>query len=302
MKTKLLFWAGTLFLSVHAYSQVGITTATPSSTLDIRGSIEGNFREITEITGPYTLTNTDYNVSFSGTSNAVLSIPSKSATDNTAADFRGRKYYVSNNSTASILTLTAASGDIIRLGGYGTSTNTYVLQPGTFAVITAGGANGWDVDTKVDWKLVDMDFKGPILATPQNVPPTPGSYDRYIMTDSPVTVTVPFKGAKVELIFTGYGETTGSAGSGGYLKYYIKQTGTALAEYGASNAQIIQDQWYNYNGTNGPRFNFSTTYSVTNLDPGTYTFSFAVQRAFETGTVTAVRILGSTGKAEVYIK
>ncbi|WP_288447238.1 hypothetical protein [uncultured Chryseobacterium sp.] len=297
MKTQLLFLAGTLFLSVHAYSQVGVMTPTPSSTLDVRGSIEGNFREIT---GTTSLNATDYHVSFSGTSDSVLNIPSKSASDNTAADFRGRKYYISNNSTTSTLTLTAASGEIIRLGSNAASTATYILQPGMSAVITAGGANGWDLDAKTDWKLADMDFKGP-STTVQNVPPTPGGNDRYIMTDSPVTVTVPFKGAKVELTFTGYGESVGAAGSSGWVRFYIEQTGTASAEYGAGNDNIIEDQWYSYNGT-AQRFNFSTTYSVTNLAPGTYTFSFAVNRLGENGTVTAVRILGSTGKAEVYVK
>ncbi|MDV7695547.1 hypothetical protein N6B72_01320 [Chryseobacterium soli] len=301
MKTTLLFLAGSLLISVHAYSQVGIITPTPSSTLDVRGSIEGNFREIT---GTDTLTNTDYHVSFSGTADSVLNIPSKSAADGTAADFMGRKYYIRNNSTTSTLTLTAASGEIIRLGGYGASTNTYVLQPGTFAVITAGGANGWDLSTDADWKLVDMAFSGPVIAA-QNIPVPGSGFERYIMTDSPVTVKVPFKGARVELIFTGFGEVIGAAGSQGWLCFFIEQTGTSSAEYGFpgyGNRAITCDSWYNYNGINGPYFNFSEVYSLTNLDPGTYTFSFAVARQNEIGTVSTVRLWGSTGQAEVYIK
>ncbi|KAB1229497.1 hypothetical protein [Chryseobacterium viscerum] len=290
MKTKLLFLAGAFLFSAQAYSQVGIKTPTPSSTLDVRGSIEGNYREIS---GPDTLMGNDYHISFIGASNSILNLPSKSATDASAADFRGRKYYIKNNSINNILTLTAASGQIIRSGGVNVDSNTIVLQPGKLAVLTAGGANGWDLQ-EIKWGLFDLATNGAVIAA-QTLPAV-GTY--YTLSDSPVTITVPISGAKVLLKFTGYGNVTGSANSYGTVRLRLSQTGTASATYALAAAQ----SWYNKKNGATVAFDFKADYNVINLAPGTYTFSLQIVRESEVGTVSSIKAMGSAGRADVYIK
>ncbi|MBL1220607.1 hypothetical protein JET18_07140 [Chryseobacterium sp. L7] len=291
MNKKIIILAGALFLSVQAYSQIGINTPTPSSTVDIRGSVEGNYLEIT---GDYPLLPTDYHVSFSGTGNSKLTLPSKSATDNSAADFRGRKYYIKNNSTSSTLTLTAASGQILRLGGSITNSNTFGLRPGRSAVLTAGGANGWDMDVDTStWELYDMDFKGPVF-TPVNLGFT-------AIPDSRVTVTVPSSDAVVLVDFTGFGQgiESGADGMGGVWTYVYQEGGPELGGYGWSGKS-----WYDYAGNYNPKFNFAVRYSVSGLAPGIYTFYLRMQsvtRGTAGGENLVSQALGSTGRAEVYM-
>ncbi|KAB1229501.1 hypothetical protein [Chryseobacterium viscerum] len=291
MNKKIVILAGALFLSVQAYSQIGINTPTPSSTMDVRGSIEGNYLEIT---GTYALLPTGYHVSFSGTGNASLNLPSKSATDNSAADFRGRKYYIKNNSTSSTLTLTAASGQILRLGGSITNSNTFGLRPGRSAILTAGGANGWDLEADIgSWELYDLDFKGPTLA-PVIVP-------GLLLTDSQVTVTVPSSDAIVLLEFTAYGQGANSGAEGnGNMDFLIAQQGPSPQNYAGTAGMI---SWYDYPGNSNPKFNFAGTYSISGLSPGVYTFNLTPSNTSVANYTsnTRLNILGSTGRAEVYI-
>lgn len=300
MKTKLLFLASTVFLSVNAYSQVGINTSTPSSTLDIRGSIEGNFREIT---GTNTLDNKDYHVSFSGTTDAVLNLPAKSTTDGSMADFRGRKYYIKNNSTSSKLTLTAASGQTIRLGGNGTASNTLDLKPGKFGFLTANGVNGWDLDFVAtayndNWVLANSDINGPVI-TSQAIP-TGTTYTT--ANNCSVTVTIPsgVASSKVVLNFTGWGHAGTSTGGGGSLRFQIVQSGTAAATY----SSVMMTSWASPVGTPGgiTRFNFPVVYSISNLPAGTYTFNLQTVREDETGAGIGVIFWGTMGRADVFIK
>ncbi|MBL1220610.1 hypothetical protein JET18_07155 [Chryseobacterium sp. L7] len=290
MNKKIIILAGALFLSVQAYSQIGINTPTPSSTMDVRGSVEGNYLEIT---GDYPLLSTDYHVSFSGTGNSKLTLPSKSATDNSVADFRGRKYYIKNNSTSSTLTLTAASGQILRLGGSITNSNTFGLRPGRSAILTAGGANGWDLETDTgSWELYDLDFKGPKLVSVS----APGR-----LTDSQVTVTVPSSDAIVLLEFTAYGQGTQSGAEGaGNMDFLIAQQGPSGSGYAGTAGMI---SWYDYPGNTAPKFNFAGTYSISGLTPGVYTFNLTPSNTSVTNYTanTRLNILGSTGRAEVYI-
>ena len=296
MKTKLLFLASTLFLSASAFSQVGINTSTPSSTLDVKGSIEGNFREITATS---TLDSNDYHISFSGGADAILNLPAKSTADGTPADFRGRKYYIKNNSTTGNLTLTAAAGQIIRSGGTAATSNTFIMQPGKYAVLTASGTNGWDLDIVVssvaadNWELANMDNQGPVIAF-QAITAT--GYTT--LSGSAVTVTIPsgYTQRKVVLNFTGFGEGSGATNAQGTLRFRIVQTGTATATYASVNMM----SWVSLSGTIRS-FNHSTSYSISGLDPGTYTFNLQVSREGETG-VSAVTSWGTVGRADVYVK
>ncbi|MDV7695548.1 hypothetical protein N6B72_01325 [Chryseobacterium soli] len=296
MKTKLLCWAGALFLSAHAYSQVGINTPTPSSTLDVRGSVEGNFREITTTDA---LNPTDYHVSFSGTSNSVLNLPSKSASGGTAADFMGRKYYIKNNSTSSTLNLTAASGQVMRLGSYSANTNTFVLRAGKSVILTAGGANGWDLDGDINFGLVDHNIGEPPYPSSQYIP-TGTAFNTIDYTS--VTVTVPSSNAKVILYFTGDVMTTSSIGAFGTVRFQIAQTGAASATYGS--ASLLSWQYANtatmlYYQVDS---NYAIVYPISNLAPGTYTFSLQARREVEGGAIGFVAVGGARGRADVFLK
>ncbi|MDP9961166.1 hypothetical protein [Chryseobacterium lathyri] len=300
MKKKMLFLAGTVFLSVNAYSQVGINTSTPSSTLDIKGAIEGNFREIT---GTSTLDNQDYHVSFSGTSDAILNLPTKSTTDGGVSDFRGRKYYIKNNSLSSKLSLTAAAGQTIRLGGSGTAANTLDLKPGTFGFLTANGVNGWDLDFVAtaynnNWMLANSEVNGPpTTATSQVIPSGTSTFT--VVNGCAVTVTVPsgVASSKVVLNFTGWGDAVGSTNSIGSFRFQIVRTGTSTATY----ASAMMTSWA-VGSAALVRYNYPVVYSISNLAPGTYTFTLQVRREDESGTGITTTFWGTMGRADVYVK
>ncbi|MBL1220608.1 hypothetical protein JET18_07145 [Chryseobacterium sp. L7] len=272
MNIKTLFWAGTLFLSAQAYSQIGITTPTPSSTLDVRGSVEGSYREIT---GNYTLADTDYHVSFSGVSNATLSIPAASATDGSAADFRGRKYYIKNNSTATDLTLMAASGQILRLGGASPDAGAFVLKAGKSAVLTAGNANGWDLDVDAaNWQLINSPY---FLRPPIHEIPAGNLYTD--LEGSQVTVTVPSSNTKVILNYSGYIFVQIGTGAVGTMRFQIVRTGTSPA---TTYPDVDLVTWNTSKVGGGTcDADYSIMYPVSNLAPGTYTFTLQMRRESE---------------------
>lgn len=91
-------------LSVTAFSQVGVGTTTPNSTLDVRGSVSTNYRAFTASTSAGT---TDNMLAFTGTSAATLTLP-------TAASVAGRYYWIKNaSSNSSVLTIATTSSQTI---------------------------------------------------------------------------------------------------------------------------------------------------------------------------------------------
>ncbi|MBL1220611.1 hypothetical protein JET18_07160 [Chryseobacterium sp. L7] len=298
MNIKTLFWAGTLFLSAQAYSQIGIKTPTPSSTLDVRGSIEGNYLEITD---DYPLLPTDYHVSFSGTGNSKLTLPSKSATDNSAVDFRGRKYYIRNNSTTADLTLTAAGGEILRLGGTSPGSNIFVLKAGKSATLTAGNANGWDLDVNTNWALVNLPY---IIPTDSPGGSVLAGTSYTTVAGSQINVTVPSPNTKLILSFMGSLNIQGQSkpGAFGTLRFRIAQTtGTTTTTYN----DVDMASWAMAN-TNPQAcgLNYSMMYPISNLAPGTYTFSLQAIREAESAGASGLEIWFyiTAPTAELYLK
>ncbi|MBB6370375.1 hypothetical protein [Chryseobacterium shigense] len=298
MNIKTLFWAGTLLLSAQAYSQIGITTPTPSSTLDVRGSVEGSYREIT---GTDTLLGTDYHVSFSGTSNSNLNIPAASAIDGSTADFRGRKYYIKNNSTTATLTLTAASGQILRLGGGTPDSNTFVLKAGKSATLTAGNANGWDLDVNVNAELVNLPYVAPTKDLSLQNAVNATSYTT--LNGSQITVTVPSSNTKAVVSFIGSLNIQSQSALGVYgtVRFRIAQTGSASATY--DNVSLLS--WVEPNSVSTAcAVDYSIMYPVSNLAPGTYTFSLQAIRESESAGAAGLQIWNYlvVPRAEVYLK
>ncbi|WP_288447240.1 hypothetical protein [Chryseobacterium culicis] len=299
MDIKTLFWAGTLFLSAQAYSQIGITTPSPSSTLDIRGSVEGNYREITGANN--FLAADDYHVSFSGTGSSNLTLPAKSTTDNTVTDFRGRKYYIKNNSTSSDLTLNAAGGQILRIGGITPNSASFVLKPGKSAILTAGNTNGWDIDVDVNGQILDLQavLTNASAVSTQDLP-APGTYGE--LAFSPVTVTVPSSNTKVLLSFNGFMVVFSSSGTYGKVRFRIAQKiGSTTTYY--NDVDLLN--WVVMNGVSGlTRYepDYAILYTVPNLAPGTYRFSLEAVREDEAGNVNKVTHVVVCPRAEVYLK
>lgn len=281
-------------------SQIGVKNAVPSSTLAVAGSIEGSYREITATDA---LTVNDYHVSFSGNTASVLNLPTMSTTDNGISDFRGRKYYVKNNSTSANLTLTAVSGQNIRIGGNVTAANTYVVAPGVYGILTANGANGWDLDLAVNtvadtsWKLTSSGFNGTLNVF--QIIATGTAYQT--VNGSEVTVTVPagYAESRVVLKFDGWGDVSAAGAALGSLRFQITQTGTSSVTYASTTMASWSTPFDN--SVNPYRYNFPAAYSISNLAPGTYTFNLQVRREAEQGaTPSGLTIWGIQARAEVY--
>lgn len=93
-----------LLISASAFSQVGVGTTTPNSTLDVRGSMAVNYRAFTTSTSAGASDNT---LVFTGTSAATLTLPD-------AATITGRYYWIKNaSSNSSPLTIATTSSQTI---------------------------------------------------------------------------------------------------------------------------------------------------------------------------------------------
>jgi len=296
-KVLLLPLVGCFFI---AKSQVGINNNIPSSTLDISGSLEGSYREIT---ANGSLSATDYHVSFAGTSAATLNLPQMSTADGSASDFRGRKYFVKNNSSANNLTLAAASGQTIRIGGSNAANNTYILSPGVLGIFTANATNGWDLDLAVNtipdtsWKITNNAFNG-TLNTAQAIS-AGNTYQTVNGTGLTVTVPPGYNQSIVMLNFNGWGDVDPGGVSLGSLRFQITQTGPAAATY---TSTTVTSWSFPVTGAR-TRYTFPAAYSISNLAPGTYTFNLQVVREGESGTApNGVNIWGVQSTAKVYSK
>lgn len=122
----------TLFFAAVVHAQVGIGTASPTSTLDLRGSFSPAYRGFTAST---TLTSTDYTSIFTGTSAATVTLPD-------ATTCTGRLYVIKNYSaTTPAPALTVATTSTQQIDGY----SSWILDVTNevFAVVS-DGAN-WEV-------------------------------------------------------------------------------------------------------------------------------------------------------------
>lgn len=136
MKNQLLFAIG-IAMSFASYSQIGIGTVSPNSTLDIRGSLALNYRAFTGNTSAGISDNT---LVFTGTSATTLTLPD-------AASITGRSYWIKNaSSNSSTLTIATTSSQTIE--GLTTWTLTqqnkslYLVSNGTNWYITSESTPG----------------------------------------------------------------------------------------------------------------------------------------------------------------
>jgi hypothetical protein len=92
-------------LRILAGGNVGVGTTTPKSTLEVNGSLAGNYRTITAA-GPTTLLATDFVVLYNGTTAGTFTLPSGLNTE-------GRLYTIKNTTTARTLTLNTTNSETI---------------------------------------------------------------------------------------------------------------------------------------------------------------------------------------------
>jgi Chaperone of endosialidase len=105
MKKTIITASAILFAAIST-AQVGVGTATPNSTLDVRGSMATNYRAFTANTSA---ASTDNLLVFTGSSAATLTLP-------TAVGCDGRNYMIKNASTAGttpVLTIATTSSQTI---------------------------------------------------------------------------------------------------------------------------------------------------------------------------------------------
>jgi len=123
----------TLLSAAYLQAQVGIGTTSPTSTLDVRGSISGGYRAFSSAT---TAAISDNTLVFTGVSAATLTLPDASACS-------GRVYWVKSTSTnASTLTIaTTASQTIDGLSSWTLTQTNKVLS------LVSNGTN-WLVSTE----------------------------------------------------------------------------------------------------------------------------------------------------------
>lgn len=124
MKNHLLLSVALLAL-ITTSAQVGVGTTSPNSTLDVRGSLSGNTQVFTTA---YTATGTDYNLIFTGTTAATLTLP-------TAVGITGRMYCI-KNASSNISTLTIATTSSQTIDGASTATLNNSYQ--TLSVVSDG--------------------------------------------------------------------------------------------------------------------------------------------------------------------
>ena len=127
-----------------AYSQVGINTVNPGSTLTDSGSFAANYNIVTDLN--YTLSAVDYYVSWNGMGTVNILLPVALAVG--SGNYRGRIYHVKNASLTNVLEISASGTELLdNQSGLGVSSIT--LNPGQYAMLVSKGSTGgtttWEV-------------------------------------------------------------------------------------------------------------------------------------------------------------
>jgi len=141
---KKLIFPLALCTSFMVYSQVGINTPKPNSTLVVEGSYEGAFRTTTTNT---TLSILDQYITAEGSSALTITLP-----DGIVANpFFGRVYYIKNNTTQN-LTISGFGGtQLLKIDGTANST-TYTVPAGSYVQVVK------NLNSTIGLPLWDLSF------------------------------------------------------------------------------------------------------------------------------------------------
>ncbi|WP_213278872.1 tail fiber domain-containing protein [Chryseobacterium indologenes] len=137
MKKATLFF---ILSSTVLYSQagnIGINTTAPGSSLTVNGSLAAKYNAITS--AAYTMTSSDFHISYNGTANAVFTLPTAISGD---GNFKGRMYTIKNN-TAFTITVNPAATETINGNASATIGPNQSLQ--LISTGLTGAASTWEL-------------------------------------------------------------------------------------------------------------------------------------------------------------
>lgn len=139
MKKQISFLS--LLFSISLFAQVGIGTNSPNSSLDVRGSLQTAFKEITTNT---TLGINDYYVTYNGGNDATITLPVIGAG---TSSFNGRIYRIKNATTKRV-TVKASGSNLIRATSV--PVTSFIIEPGCYVEVvnntnTASTSATWDL-------------------------------------------------------------------------------------------------------------------------------------------------------------
>jgi len=176
------------------YAQVGISTTTPNSTLDVRGSLSVNYRSFTTSS---TATSTDYALTFTGTTTSSITLPD-------AATCTGRMYIIKNSSA----TLPTPVLTVLTTGGQTLDGNaSWLLDMSKEMITVMSNGTGWDITSgnsnsnKDDLAIGNLYISTSgattfaALNTPKKLAGTTTAANLYRVT-SPVTNRLTYTGTK----------------------------------------------------------------------------------------------------------
>jgi hypothetical protein len=287
---------------------IGIRTATPTSTVTVNGSIAGAYHEITDTS--YDISPTDYVISYMGTADtSMLNLPAITTT------ITGRVYYIKNLTTNSTLIISAGAATL-RRGGVSPTQSTMAVPPGYHTMIVANANNSgqaWDVLSLQDshvvntgWLLVATDIIS-IINQNQDLTLSNVTENLYFdVANTALTITVPAdsKGEnRVLLRWDVWGDASANMASGS-IRFAMKEESNARV---TSRYESIMTTSWSTPVQNYSRWTAPIVFGLNNVPPGTYTFTLQARREAEViGTGGSISVLpklwGAQGKAEVYIK
>ncbi len=131
-----------LLVGSTIFSQVGINTITPNSTLVVDGSLETAYKEISSLS--YTMQSSDYYITYNGTDIGFITLPNIETSD--SKKFTGRVYKIKNISS-SMLYITGSGSDKLRPSN--TSVTSFGIPHGRYVELICNGNNSggatWDI-------------------------------------------------------------------------------------------------------------------------------------------------------------
>ncbi|MGI4872619.1 MAG: beta strand repeat-containing protein [Janthinobacterium lividum] len=169
--------------------RLGLGTTTPQSTLEVNGSVAGNYRSITA-TGTTALTATDFVVVYNGTAAGTFTLPS-------GLNAKGRLYTVKNTTTAQTLTLTTTSSETID-----GSTSLSIPAGQSVQVVTTGATSGVATYEIVDFSAASSAGAGAGVTASNGLTATSGN----VKLGGTLTAATDVATAGFGLTFSGAGK------------------------------------------------------------------------------------------------
>jgi len=143
-----------LLINVILYSQVGINTTLPGSTLTVNGSFAGQYKTAA---ASVTLDETDFYKAFNGSTAATFTLPLATAAAPASGNTLGRVYYIKNISSVT-LTIAASGAELID-NQTGAGVANFKLNPAGYAMIISKGTTSgttWELAAYIDTSTTNI--------------------------------------------------------------------------------------------------------------------------------------------------